>query len=71
MYGQWVSYGNNFPAQLNVSKISNKSSRKWGRSKMTLSKFPSFSDASIASFEQVFVSWCFTVLFTVIKKINL
>ena len=38
---------------------------------MKLLKFPSFSDASTANFEQVFVSWCFTVLFTVIKKINL
>ena len=34
-------------------------------------KFPSFPDASIANFEQVFVSWCFTISFTVIKKLNL
>ena len=33
-------------------------------------KFPSFSDASIANFEQVFVSWCFTISVTVIKKLN-
>ena len=34
-------------------------------------KFPSFSGASIANFEQVFVTWCFTISFTVIKKLNL
>ena len=39
-----------------------------GRLKMTSLKFPSFSDASIANFEQVFVSWCFTISFTLIKK---
>ena len=36
---------------------------------MTL-KLPSFSDASIANLEQVFVSWCFTISFAVIKKLN-
>ena len=35
---------------------------------MTL-KLSSFSDASIANFEQVF-SWCFTTSFAVIKKLN-
>ena len=52
-------------------KISNKSSRKWGRLKMTSLKFRSFSDVATANFEQVFVSWCFTISFTVIKNLNL
>ena len=34
-----------------------------------VSKF--FTDASIANFEQVFISWCFSMSFTVIKKLNL
>ena len=55
-----------------VFNISNKSSRKWGRSKMTSLKFPSFSISNrIANFEQVFVSWCFTISVTVINKLNL
>ena len=52
------------------AKCGRKNSRKWGRLKMTSLKFPSFSDASIANFEQVFVSWCFTISVTVIKKLN-
>ena len=42
-----------------------------GRSEITSLNFLSFLDASVANFEQVFVSSCFGISFAVIKKLSL